>query len=75
VKNWTIRDDQFQLLLFLGGLCNVTDAGKSGNRADQKIFCPQVGPERTDLPIVFRETQVGCTQWLDQLLRLSRGTG
>ncbi|HKR60992.1 MAG TPA: protease complex subunit PrcB family protein [Pyrinomonadaceae bacterium] len=25
---------------------------------------------RTDLPIVFRETQVGCTQWHDQLRRL-----
>lgn len=27
---------------------------------------------RTDLPIVFRETQIGCTQWHDQLLRSSR---
>ena len=30
---------------------------------------------QTDLPIVFRETQVGCTQWHDQLMRLPRGTG
>lgn len=30
---------------------------------------------QTDLPIVFRETQVPCTQWRDQLMRLSRGTG
>jgi hypothetical protein len=30
---------------------------------------------QTDLPVVFGETQIGCTQWLDQLMRLSRGTG
>lgn len=30
---------------------------------------------RTDLPIVFRETQVPCTQWSDHLMRLSRGAG
>jgi len=28
----------------------------------------------TDLPIVFRETQIDCNQWKDQLLRLSRST-
>ena len=29
---------------------------------------------RSDLPIVFRETQVSCTQWFD-LMRWPRGTG
>ena len=26
---------------------------------------------KTDLPIVFRETEIGCTQWFDQLRRWS----
>jgi hypothetical protein len=27
---------------------------------------------RTDLPIIFRETQVSCTQWRDEILRFPR---
>ncbi len=29
---------------------------------------------RSDLPVVFRETQIGCTEWLERLRRLTRGT-
>ena len=29
---------------------------------------------RSDLPIVFRESQVPCVKWHEHLMRLSRGT-
>lgn len=30
---------------------------------------------RSDLPVVFRETQVPCVKWHEHLMRLSRGAG
>ena len=54
---------------------NVEDATCSGRLPVETYPADAVRLPRTDLPIVFRETQVGCTQWHDQLMRLSRGTG
>ena len=30
---------------------------------------------RTDLPVVFRETQVGCKEWLERVQKFQRVTG
>ena len=54
---------------------NVEDAKCSGTFQVETYPADAVLLPRTDLPIVFRETQVGCIQRHDQLMRLSRGTG
>jgi hypothetical protein len=73
---WTIIDGACevdgQVEVFVS---NVEDATCTGRLAVVTYPADAVRLPKTDLPIVFRETQVGCTQWLDQLLRLSRGTG
>ena len=52
---------------------NVEDVRCTGQLQVVTSPADAVRLPRTDLPIVFRETQVGCTQWLD-LMRLPRGT-
>jgi hypothetical protein len=51
---------------------NVEGATCKSNLPVETYPADAVRLPRTDLPIVFRETQVSCTQWLDQLQRLSR---
>lgn len=73
---WTIIDGacevQGKVEVFVS---NVEDGKCTGQYGVQTFPADAVRIPRTDLPIVFRETQVGCRQWLDQLQRLSRGTG
>ena len=73
---WTIIDGACevdgQVEVFVS---NVEGATCAGNFPVETYPADAVRLPQTDLPIVFRETQVGCTQWLDQLQRLSRGNG
>jgi hypothetical protein len=72
---WTIIDGACevdgQVEVFVS---NVEDASCTGQLAILTYPADAVRIPQTDLPIVFRETQVGCTQWHDQLQRLPRGT-
>ena len=72
---WTIIDGACevdgQVEVFVS---NVEDASCTGQLQVVTYPADAVRLPQTDLPIVFRETQVGCKQWLDQLQRLSRGT-
>ena len=54
---------------------NVEDARCSGQFQAVTYPADAVRLPQTNMPIVFRETQIGCKQWLDQFLRLPRGTG
>ena len=54
---------------------NVEDATCTGTLQILTHPADAVRIPRSDLPVVFRETQIGCTQWLDQLMRAPRGTG
>jgi len=49
---------------------SVEDARCSGQFPVVTYPADAVRIPRTDLPIVFRETRVSCTEWRDQLLRL-----
>ena len=73
---WTIIDgacevdDQVEVFI-----SNVEDVRCTGQMQVETYPADAVRLPRTDLPIVFRESQIGCTQWLNQLQRLSPGTG
>ncbi len=54
---------------------NVDDASCSGQLQIVTSPADAVRLPQTDLPVVFRETQVGCKEWLDLMMRLSRGRG
>ena len=53
---------------------NVEDVSCTGRLAVLTFPADAVRIPRTDLPIVFRETQLSCKQWQDQLMRLPRPT-
>ena len=54
---------------------NIDDASCTGSFPVLTHPADAARLPRTDLPIVFRETQIGCTQWRDQFLSLPRGAG
>lgn len=54
---------------------NVDDARCSGGFQVLTSPADAVLIPRSDLPVVFRETQISCTQWLHQYLRFPRSTG
>ena len=68
---WTIIDGACevdgQVEVFVS---NVEDARCSGQFMVVTYPADAVRLPQTDLPIVFRETQIPCTQWAKQLLLL-----
>ncbi len=72
---WTIIDGACevdgQVEVFVS---NVEDVRCHGQFAVLTHPADAVRLPQTDLPIVFRETQVSCKQWYDQFLRWPRGT-
>ena len=52
---------------------NVEDASCAGSLQVLTYPADAVRIPRTDLPIIFRETQISCTQWHEQLMRLPPG--
>jgi hypothetical protein len=75
---WTIIDGACevdgQVEVFVSNVEGTACAGH-GQFPAETYPADAVRLPQTDLPIVFRETQVGCTQWHDRFQRLSRGTG
>jgi PrcB C-terminal len=53
---------------------NVEDVKCSGTLQTLTYPADAVRLPQTDLPVVFRETQVSCTEWFDKFLRFPRGT-
>jgi hypothetical protein len=68
---WTIIDGACevngQVEVFVS---NVEDASCVSQLGIVTYPADAVRLPQTDLPVVFRETQVGCTEWLNQLQRL-----
>lgn len=71
--------------VFIDGACEVDGQVEVFVSNVEDVKCMGVFPSltypadavripRTDLPIVFRETQVSCTQWRDEILRFPRTT-
>ena len=52
---------------------SVEDVGCMGQSPSVTYPADAVRLPQTDLPVVFRETQISCRQWRDQILRLSQG--
>ena len=73
---WTIIDGACeingQVEVFVS---NVEDTSCGGQLPVLTSPADVVLIPRTDLPVVFRETQVSCAQWHSLLQRLSRGNG
>ena len=73
---WTIIDGACeaggQVQVFVS---NVEDATCSGRFPAVTYPADAIRLPRSDLPIVFRETQVSCTQWHDQLMLSPKGSG
>jgi hypothetical protein len=73
---WTIIDGACEvdghLEVFVS---NVEDPGCIGQSPALTYPADAVRLPRSDLPVVFRETQVGCKEWHKLLQRSSRGTG
>jgi hypothetical protein len=56
------NDDHVACEVFV---CNVEDATCTGQFQTVTYPADAVQLPQTDLPIAFRETKVGCTQWRD----------
>jgi len=71
---WTIIDGACeadgQVEVFVS---NVEDVKCSGTLSTFTYPADAVRLPQTNLPIVFRETQVSCTEWFDKFLRFPRG--
>src|SRR5215217_2488960 len=72
---WTIIDGACEVNGQVEVFVSNVDGGSCGQLQVVTYPADAVRLPQTDLAVVFRETQISCTQWQNQLMHLLRGDG